>query len=244
MAIAEASPSQRAEVVSTAADSYAVAFPNNVAANDLLIVIGTIFDSDGTPASVAVTDSLGNTYNTSITSSPFSLYRVFIAYAISSSGGACTVTVNPGGNASNSFASFTIDAFTGVHTTTPLDVDGGGATGTSSSPSDTLTTTVANSLLIGVMCYSQAAIVDTPIGVGSGFTHINSHSDNISDLAYAAEFKLATTATSYTVDFAITVASVPTSVTWGVHTAAFIEAGGAATRIKDVIYAGVLAKKR
>lgn len=204
--------SQRAEVTLAGQDSYDVAFPGNVTANNLLVVAGNTFDTDGDPLPV-VTDTRGTSY-TVLSMLWFSnLDRIFIAYGIAPSSGPNTVTINPTGDAVSSYCSAAIDEFSGVNTVTPLDVDGGGSSGNGTSASDSITTGVANALIIGAMNHLTAG---SPTITENDGTLIGEHEDNSSVGAYSAIFQIVTTAQAYTIDW-----TVGATVDWGVYTASF-----------------------
>jgi hypothetical protein len=191
------------------------AFPNNVTAGNLLVVSGHANDLNDGHASIVVTDTLGTSYTVvlgTITSSS----RPFIAYGIAPSSGANTVTVDPDGN---TWMSFGVNEFTSDTTTIALDVNGGGSTGTGTTASDGITTATANALILGVVAFGGGTV--TP---GGSYTQISEHQG--SPNAHNFEFRIATTATAYTVDW-----TFGASETWSAMTLSFEDAvagGGAA----------------
>lgn len=157
MAIAEVgSSSQRASVEgSVAFDTKDLPFPGNVTSGSLLIVAGAMWNTS--TQTLTVTDTLGTSYTVEVSAGMAGqggFYQTFIAYGIASSGGANTVTIDP--SVASAFGSFAIDEFSGVHSS-PLDVNGGTSTGTSTTPSDGITTVATNALIIGVMTHSSVA---------------------------------------------------------------------------------------
>ena len=209
--------SQRNQTSAASADSTTLVFPANVAADSLLVVAGACWAVAGAPASVAVTDTLTTAY-TVLDVANVGNVRYFIARGLAPSAGACTVTVNPDGAASD--FSFSIDEFSGSHAT-PLDVDGGSSTGTSTTPSDGITTVTADDLLIGVM--THVAVSSPTLTKGADYTQIGEIENNLTTQCHHAEFRIVTTAQAYTVDW-----TVGASVAWGCYTAAFKEAVAAA----------------
>lgn len=194
-AIAEVA-SRRATQTSLTAASDTLAFPNNVTSGNLLIIAGTVWDTDGAIAGATVSDSVGTTYTKKFcTEVPTASGAVpFIMYGIAAGSGANTVTLDPDGG-TNSF-SYSIDEFSGVDTGSPLDVDGGSSTGSGSGTgSDAITTGVANALIIGVIGWTGAD------GFTPGGSYTEFGTDETTLDAHSAVFRIATTATSYTVDW-------------------------------------------
>lgn len=211
--------SQRAGKSTISVASTTLAYPGNVTAGNLMILAGM---ANSSIASVSVTDTLTSTWT--CVSGSFSVDRLYICYAKAPSTGANTVTLTPSANAQ---LTFYIDEFTGQHATSPLDADGGISTGTSTTPADSVTTTVANALVVGVMqkqcggCSGAESI--TPAG---GYTQIGEEENATSNLSGTAVFQVVTTATSYSVSF-----TIGTSRTWGVYTASFAPAATSPARV-------------
>ena len=207
--------SQRATVVNEETDPLTLAFPANVKSGSLLIAAGSARKLGESPMAIVVTDTLGTTY-TVFTAAPDANITLFLAYGISTSAGADTVTVNPA-PVLTSYISFSIDEFSGVDASNPLDVDGGSSTGTSTSPQDSLTTTKANSLLVGVMLFSDQA--NETITPGATYTQIGEEQDGSLHAVHNAEFRIASSVQAYVVDW-----SLGSSRPWMAYTAAFNEA--------------------
>lgn len=196
-AIAELSGQRATATECTNCDSLALAYPGNVTAGNLLVVGGNAYDTAGTTG-YTVTDSVGTSYTvyacTALTGTPNA--TPFLAVGIAGGSGANTVTVNPTIDASANQLVFGIGEFSGVNNP-PLDVDGGSSTGTGTSASDSITTISANALILGVVGFQTAAAV-TP---GGSYTQIAEDQSALD--AFNLEFRLATTATSYTVDWTL-----------------------------------------
>jgi hypothetical protein len=202
------------------------AFPANVASGSLLIVVGAVWQSGTGITAVTVTDTLGTSYTvilagTGVTHSGGNA-RPFVAYGIAPSAGANTVTVDPSGT--GNYINACIDEFSGVHAT-PLDINGGESTGTSTTPSDGLITLTDGALVIGVM----AKIGSSTHTVGSGYTLIDSDTTLVRQ-AYAAEFQIVGAAGAYTPDF-----TIGATDDWTMISVAFkpAGAGGAALLVED-----------
>jgi uncharacterized repeat protein (TIGR01451 family) len=140
--------------------NMSVAFPSNNTGGNFLIVTGTA----ARPASnVSVSDSLGNSYSVAIgpvtdTTQNVTLY---IWYVPACKGGANTVTIVPSGTAA---LEIHVSEWSGLATTSPLDVTSF-ATGTGTSVSSGSKTTTSNGELI--FGYGWVLNTATP---GSGFT--------------------------------------------------------------------------
>jgi len=222
MALSEVGAGSQRAVGDNSADSLAVAFPANVGAGRLLIAAGAAFLGGGGPASIIVTDTLGTSYV--VLSAVSGDLRVFVAYGVSPSGGANTITMNPSGAATGNFMA--IDEFSGQHAT-PLDVDGGSSTGVAqSAQSDDLTTLTADDLIIGVMSHVSA---DTAITEGGSYTLIGEQESNANQ-ARSVVFRLVTTAQAYTVNW-----TTGANVTWIAYTAAFKPAAAEDTTSRAIL---------
>lgn len=222
MAIAEVGAgTQRATIRGTNVTSAAVAFPANVAADNFLLCEGGFWNA-GVVASVAVTDTRSTVYSSLFPGFANSLAwgggngYSFIAYGIALTSGACTVTVAPA--ALNNYINAVIDEFSGTDTTTPLDVDGGVSTGSSTTPADSLTTVADGDLVVAVAILTSSAAFTA----GTGYTLLDSDNSNLRQ-PYGAEFQVVGTAGSYTADF-----TLDGLRDWLTQTAGFKPAGGAA----------------
>lgn len=201
------SGTQRAKTaISSPADSQGLAFPGSVTSGNLITAGGVYSGGPSATAVVTSTCSSGLTVQYGPeTAGAFT----FVAYGLATSSGACTVTVNP--SEGSNYISFAIDEFSGVNST-PLDVDGGSSTGTSTTPSDGITTVAANSLIIGVVNWDGQRTV-TPSG---SYTTIQEEEDYSSYYTFSMVFRIATTATAYTVDW-----TLDTSALWATKTTSF-----------------------
>lgn len=192
-----------------------LAFPANVGNGNLVTAGGAGFLSGG--AAAPTVTSTCTTGNWSIVSgAAFTAGRIFVAWAVTTAAGACTVTVD-WANASTG-SSFSIDEFTGQHGT-PLDVDGGCSTGTSTTPSDSLTTLTADDLLLGTVGHDGPS--GTAITPGTNYTQIGEQEDNTNQ-DHNMEFRIVTSAQAYTVDW-----TLGSSQPWGACTVGIKPAAGA-----------------
>lgn len=206
MGFAELS-SQRAETRVSSDDPVPLAYPGSVTAGNLLIASGSTL---GTIS--GITDSVGSSW-TVVQTSTYGSYGIslFIAYGIAGGSGANTVSVNL---AAGTFTSYAITEFSGVHAT-PLDANGGSSTGTSTTPSDSITTVAADALIIGVMNPD----IDTTIT--AGFTEFGEEEDWNNWTTYNAQFMVATSPGSYNMTWTLGSSSL-----WLAQTVSFAPATG------------------
>ena len=211
-AIAEVASKKATSADCSNVDTCAVAFAGAISANHLLIACGNVATaSGGGPASATVTDSASNSWTVVLgTACSGCDSKPFIAYAVANGAATPTVTVNPAGSAG--WITFSVDAFSGAATSSPLSVDGGTSIGASNAPSDNITTATANELIIGVMATPSTA-THTPNG---SYTQIGE--DQSPTNGHNCVYRVATTATSYTVNW-----SEDASIDWSVQTVSFKE---------------------
>ena len=182
-------------------NTESVAFTSNTTAGDLILV-GSDFSSGSISS---VTDTQGNTFTQvgSALHNPNGHYAVLF-YAANIKGGADTVTAKI--SASASFLQVYLTEYSGVATSSPLDVQAG-AVGTGSTVSSgSATTTVADDLIFGYMDSGGTG------STGSGFTQRSGFSGNvIEDEIAGAAGSYAATGTS-TSDWTMQMAALkPTS---------------------------------
>jgi hypothetical protein len=222
------SGSQRAVKTAGGVDSTTLAFPGNVNKDNLLVVLGSCWDNAGAPASIAVSDSRGTSYAVLLSADATNKFTIFIAYGIAPSSGACTVTVDPSGSASD--LGFAIDEFSGVNAAA-LDVDGSFSAFSTSTPQDDITTLSANDLVLGVMSFAGATQTITK---GASYTEIGQNQLTNNAQPFGAEFAIVSPAQLYTVDWVIS--GTPA---WRVYTAAFKRSIAVAPSVADIfLYPG------
>lgn len=149
------------------------AYSSNVTAGNMLVVV---VNSDvGTTHTCS--DSLGNTWTNALQYN--NGYIETICYAVASSSGADTVTATF--SASVGFRRLAVTEYSGIDTTTPVNITASGA-GTSVSgvpdsvTSPSATTTNPKTLIFGVAFNKQTTTTFTP---GTGFTQIASLNDRL-----------------------------------------------------------------
>ena len=209
------SGSQRATSGNVNGDFGSLAFPANVAAGHTSVVGGAVW-GNVTPASVAVTDTIGTSYSLFYgPADPFG-YRTFIALGTIPASGPCTVTVNPSG-ASGSF-SWSQDEFDGVNLALLYNFGTNSGTvvastaGTASNNALPTPTPASTNLVIGVMTHGSQT---TALTAGGGNTTIGENENNISCQAHHMFFQIAYPQTALpTYQRSVSYASVPGSSTW------------------------------
>lgn len=214
MAIAEVgSGSQRATArrIGASASALTLAYPGNVAGGSLLVIGGSMFSSLGASIS-ALTDTQTTSYS-SILSTAGNL-RTFIGYGLAPSSGANTDSLTP---TNSSYIGYSIDEFSGVNAT-PLDVDGGSASGTSSAPSRAITTLVAGALIVAAL-YKSGTSTITP---DAGWTQIGEEEDDNTYIGHSLIYQIAGAAGSYTASWTLS-----GSESWLVQVVSFAPATGA-----------------
>lgn len=213
-AIAEVASMRASGEYTNVASSAALSFPNNVTAGQLLVAAGVNWNAttqtlvfSGCSTTWAVVQGADQSGNGGV-------YKTFIAYGIAGASGPCTPTADPAGT--GNYGSYSLDAFSGVNAT-PLDADGGDSTGTGTTPSDSITTGTANALILAVMSHTDG-VADRTLTPGGTMTQFG-EIESVANAPHNAEFRIVTSATSYTPDW-----TVGTSVTWRAQTLSAKEA--------------------
>lgn len=214
--------SQRVTKLNGSGTTIDIVYPGNVSANSLLL-IGCSFWSNPAATVTGATDTVSTSYAAAITGTlADGLSRVHLIYGKAPSSGANTVTVTFSQSGSGSCSA---DEFIGQHAT-PLDAAGTVSTGTSTAPSASVTSTVANDLIVGVM--TQSGNASPTITPDAGWTQIGEEEVGTTDMPHSLIFKIVTTAQPYTPSWTLG-ASEP----WGAIAAAFkpAVAGAVGTRL-------------
>ncbi|HTX35795.1 MAG TPA: putative Ig domain-containing protein, partial [Bryobacteraceae bacterium] len=170
-----------ASAASSSASSLAVSFPAKTNAGDLILVA---FDFTTSTTLSSVTDSQHNSFTevgTQLTSPGGARSRVY--YATDIKGGSDTVTIKLSGR--STVLEVYLNEYSGVNTTSPIDVQAGSSGSAGSVSSGSATTTAAGDLIYGF------CIGDSACTVGSSFTARSTFHSNLT------EDKLAATAGSY-----------------------------------------------
>lgn len=221
MAIAEVgSGSQRATGSSSGGGTADVVYPGNVTSGNFGIVCGGIWNTPNGPTVITTSKSAGTATIGSVTTVLGSTGITwsggvgipFISYFPITGTGSLTMNVQT--ELSSDWMNIACDEFSGVHAT-PLDVDGGEFTfvGTTT-PTDSITTLTANDLIVGVMLLGGSETIT----VGSGYTQI-AEDESSAIQAYNAQFRIVTSATSYNVEWTLSIGNGGT-----IYNAAFKEA--------------------
>jgi len=152
-----------------------------------LILVATVMNGMGASA---VIDSAGNTYTQDKTGTNSVILRVWRTIVTTQlvSGGTITITGSLG------FQLTTTASLTTGITSPPLDVAGTAATGTSATPSGSVTTLNAVDLIIGVVGYGSSATL-TP--VGAPWTELTGNEVSSANVHWAYQIVAATSTYTY-----------------------------------------------
>lgn len=192
--------------------STTCAFPSNVTAGNVIVACGANWNGNNMSGQ-AVTDSVSTNYAeviSSVTPSGVSI-KTWFAYGVVNSSGANTLTQQPVGGV-GWYGSWGIMELSGVDTSTPLDVDGLSSTGTSTSASDGITTSAADTIVLACVSHGNSGTISITHDSGGGWTSIG-EVENYSNAPYAWEYQIFASAGSKTAGF-----TLGSSVGWVVQT--------------------------
>lgn len=226
-AIAEVASMKASGSYTNAASSTAVAYPNNVTAGQLLIAGGCNWNTATQSMAVTGAPNTWTVVQGADLSGSGGVYKAWIGYSIAQSSGAYTPTIDPAGT--GNYGSYAVDAFSGVDTGTPLSVNGGSTSATSTTQSDAITTSTANELIIGVMCNSNGGEGTITITPNASYTQIGEDED-VADTNFSLVYRIATSATSYTVSW-----TLGSSQAGNAQTLSFDEAAAAAAACRRML---------
>ena len=206
-------------------DSATLAFGGNVTSGNLLVVSGNSW-TDPVAASYSISDTRSTSYTTYNGTTRGTFAKGFLSWGLASSSGACTVTVNPAGG--TSWGSFSINEYT-AGATISLDVNGGESTGSSTSPSDGLTTTASAGLIAGGLNFDPdphypGSVTITP---GGSYTQVGEIQSCL-NAPHSLVHRITSSGAAYTVDW-----TLGTSGTWSALTAAWKETSTGYTLTAD-----------
>jgi hypothetical protein len=192
-------------------DSSSLALPYDVVAGNLIVVAVGCWKATAN-TSITVTDDRSTSYSTLLASTGVAwgggTGKPAIAYGLAGSSGACTITIDPNGTG-NYFNAIAME-FDDINAT-PLDVDGGESTGTSTAPSDSLTTLVNNALVIGVVAYG----LNTTVAPDAPNIQLD-EDEGVGEQPYSVAGKILASAGSTSVAW-----TLGASAAWSVYTASF-----------------------
>ncbi len=155
---------QHTNINGASAASQALAYVSNVAVNNLLVVVARC---GGTPTSITVTDSRGNTWTNCTFHAVVGIGGLQISYAVSKDSGPCTVTVTPSATNTNRIA---IYEYSGAAASAPLDAENNTQTGTSTTPAaNSITPAADNELVFGAVANGNN-ITPQAFTAGTNFT--------------------------------------------------------------------------
>lgn len=191
-------------------ESQDLAFGADVTAGNLLTCTGSSWPGNDL---VSITSTRSDAFTIIEPPGPYA-ERTWIAYAIATSSGPCTVTVTAGNT--GSYGEFNISEWSGVNA---LDVDGGFNTNNTDvepTPSIDLTTEAADTLVIAVMSHFDFnSYAMTP---GSGWTQLGEYESGGNTSDYNAMYQIFDTAGLKTADWSL--GAIETS-SWGAQAVSF-----------------------
>lgn len=213
-------------------DSFTLAYSSDVTANNLLTVCGGAWNGSDI-SSIPHTDSVSTSYTTILgTATGATPIKPWIAYGIAASSGANTITIDP--NGMGRAASYTIAEWSGIDTTTPLDVNGGNSTGSSTTPSDGITTSAADTVVLGVVVHGHGGDIAITPDTGGGWTQLG-EIESVSLAPHNAQYQIFSSAGAKTASW-----TIGASQSWCAQTSSFkmASAGGGGT-VHRVLMLGI-----
>ncbi|MCS6290352.1 MAG: hypothetical protein H8K10_15460 [Nitrospira sp.] len=198
-------------------------FPSNVTPGNVVAACGAIWNG-GNMTGQALTDTVLTDYTEVVGVNPpaGTPNKTWIAYGVVPSSGANTVTQAPAGG-TGWFGSWGIVELSGVDTSSPIDVDGLNLTGNSTAPSDSITTSAADAIVLACMSHGGGAITITA-DTGGGWTALG-EIEGTSNAPYAWEYQIFSSAGAKTAYFAI-----GASVGWTVQTLSLKQSSATVTQ--------------
>jgi hypothetical protein len=195
----------------TGVQSSTVAFASNVAAGNKITVKIAAYNASGAPTISSVTDTLSNPYSEVVQRVSVNSENVRAALWVGEvvTGGACTVTVNL--SAASSDLTFIATEVRGINL--PAHASNS-ADGASQAPSVSVTTTVADTFLVGAFTHSSS---NRSLTEGAGFSLIAENEGGSSNMPLLGENKSVSATGVQTIEGAIGTASA----VWTIVGAAF-----------------------
>lgn len=212
------------------ADSFTLAFNSNVTSGNLLTIAGGVWNGNDV-TSIPHTDSVGTSYTTLLGSATGNTpIKPWITYGIAGGSGANTITIDP--NGVGRAVSFTIAEWSDIDAT-PLDVNGGNSTGSSTTPSDGITTTAADTVVLGVVVHGHGGDIAITENTGGGWTLLG-EIESVSLAPHNAQYQVFSSAGAKTASW-----TIGASQSWCAMTASFEKATAAATNVHRKLMLGV-----
>lgn len=191
--------------------------PSNSTAGNVIAACGSIWNGNNL-TDMAITDSVSTSYTeilgASATGTP---NKTWMAYGVVPSTGANTLTATPAGG-TGWYMSWGVVELSGVDTGTPLDVDGVYSTGTSTTPSDGLTTVAADTIALACLAHGNSGSIAITPDTGGGWTEIG-EIEATGNAPYAFEYQIFSSAGSKTAGY-----TLGSSVGWVLQTIALDQA--------------------
>lgn len=201
-------------------DSTTLAYTSNVTAGDLVGTCGALWNGNNL-TSIAMSDTVGTSYTVilgTIVTGGVPI-KTYIAYGIAAGSGANTVTINP--NGTGWYGSHAVFEFSGVNSS-PLDIDGGTSSGTSTTPSDAFTTSDANTVGVGVVTHGNSGTISITEDSGGGWSLLG-EVENYANAPMSCTYQIYSSAGAKSAGW-----TLGSSQAWVAQTAAFKQAASGA----------------
>lgn len=206
-----------------AVDSFALTFPSNVTAGNLLV--GCYSPYNGSGISNA-TPTGGGTWSTTTAPGADAAWDAYICHAANATGGATTVTADYG---SGFYVVGSISEYSGMETTSVVDVQTQ-ATGSSTTPSTGNTGSTTQADTLAVACFASGTgtsdvSIDTP--AATGYTNLHVEQDSNSYMGHSSDYKVVSGTGAQSAAWG----TITSGQSWGAKIVVFKATGGAAGAI-------------
>lgn len=201
--------------------STSCAMPGNSTAGNVIAACGSIWNGNNL-TDMAITDSVSTPYTEIIGAAAAGTpNKTWMAYGVVPSTGANTLTSTPAGG-TGWYMSWGIVELSGVDTGTPLDADGSYSTGSSTSPSDGITTVAADAIVLACLAHGNSGSTAITPDTGGGWTAIG-EIEATGNAPYAFEYQIFSSAGSKTAGY-----TLGTSTGWVLQTISLDQAAAGA----------------
>lgn len=169
-------------------NSFPLTLGTNVTAGNFLGAMYSVFLSGGSIPNATPTG--GGTWNTTTAPTEQNAGNAFVCYAMNATGGATTVTVDYG---TGFYVEGSVVEFSGMVTTSALDVQTSNSNAGSTTPTSgtTGTTSQANELvLVCVQVSTSSTNVGLDVPATTGYTNLHVEQDSGSTIGHSSDYKI------------------------------------------------------
>lgn len=178
-----------------AIQANAVTLPSNVTAGNLIVCSASGYQASFT----SVTDNQGNTWSAASPGQTTALTRLYTWWTYASASGSLTITLN----ATTGDRTIVAAEIFGIVPSSPVDIAGSGATGTSSAPAAPATGTLSQAVEFIWAAMGHEGL-DQTINQGSGFTLVEENQGGSANMPINVQSRLTDATTSVTPDWTTT----------------------------------------